>query len=201
MPLAPRDGTVLVVDDDVDTRAVLRIALEEVGFTVDSAGDGLSALRKIREQTPAAVILDLNMPRMGGEDFLYAWRAGVETPGVPTIVISAAYKALRPEDLGVEAVFAKPFDIAKLVECVAGLVESSAPVFVTASRDARTTELREVAESLAQAMSVIVGNVELLEDAPPDPAARRATMVRAMDAAHRGSALVRRLSRLISTLD
>src|SRR5690349_22835235 len=70
--------TILVVDDEVDLRRILQLALEEEGFHVDSAADGLAALRKVRERPPDLVILDLNMPRMGGEQFLYAWRAGVE---------------------------------------------------------------------------------------------------------------------------
>src|SRR5689334_16663432 len=101
----PGRRTVLVVEDDVDLRAVLRFALEDEGFVVESAGDGLSALQKVRQLTPDLIVLDLNMPRMGGEDFLYAWRSGFETPGVPVVVITAESQALRPGDLGVAAFF------------------------------------------------------------------------------------------------
>ncbi len=194
-------GTVLVVDDDVDTRAILRLALEDEGFTVDSAGDGLSALQKIRDATPDLIILDLNMPRMSGEDFLYAWRAGVETPGVPVIVITAASKALKPEDLGVDALLTKPFDLDVLARHVGRLVKSSPRSPVARSRDARTTELHDVTESLVKVMGVVLGTVELLADDPPDPNERRALTTRVLDSAQRGSALVRRLHRLVSTLE
>ena len=111
----PERKTILVVEDDADIVAILRFALEGDGFVVDSAGDGLSALQKARQATPDLVILDLNMPRMGGEDFLYAWRTGVETPGVPVIVITAESPALRPSDLGVEAFLPKPFHLDTLL--------------------------------------------------------------------------------------
>ena len=193
--------TILVVDDDVDARVALRVALEEEGFAVDSAGDGLTALQKIREQAPDLVILDLHMPRMGGEDFLYAWRAGVETPGVPVIVITAISRGIRPQDLRVDAFLTKPFDLDALVRHVRRLVESPSPSPVTGQGGTRTDELRHVAESVVQVMGVILGTVELLEDGPSDPDERHAVTAKAVAAAQRGSALARRLHRVIATLD
>lgn len=197
--------TVLVVEDDVDTRAALRLALEDEGFKVESAGDGLHALQRVREKRPDVVILDLSMPRMGGEDFLYAWRAGVDTPGVPVIVISAAYKPPRPEDLGVDALLPKPFDVRALVRHVKRLVESSPPararVPVPVGRDTRIAELRDIANDLADAMSAVLMGVEQVADAPGVPAELRPVATTALDSAQRGSTLVRRLHHLIGTLE
>src|SRR3954471_15789705 len=92
--------TVLVVEDDADLLGRLQATLELPGYEVERAGDGLAAPHEVRRATPDLEILDLNMPRMGGEDFLYAWRSGFETPGVPVIVITAQSSALRAQDLG-----------------------------------------------------------------------------------------------------
>ncbi len=193
--------TILVVDDDDDIRAVVALALELAGFEVDVATNGLQALDKVRRAAPTAVILDLNMPRMGGEDFLYAWRAGVEAPGVPVVVISAASDALRAGDLGVDAYLPKPFDINDLVQRVAHLVDAPVHAPVAAPRDARVDELRDIAEQLAQVLGVVLGAVEVLADDPPDPDERHAVTAGALASAQRGSALVRRLKHLVGHLD
>jgi len=57
---------ILVVDDDVDLRSIVREALEREGFTVDEAGDGGLALAKIEASRPELVVLDLHMPALGG---------------------------------------------------------------------------------------------------------------------------------------
>src|SRR5436190_366656 len=108
-------GTVLVVDDDPDVRGVLTDAFKSEGFRVMTAANGMQALHRARDVAPDVVILDLNMPMMSGDAFLYAWRVGAETHGVPVVAISAAYPSLRPEDLGVDAFFPKPFEIDLLV--------------------------------------------------------------------------------------
>src|SRR4051812_28583112 len=63
-PSASEGRTILVVEDDVDLRNTLRFALEDEGFAVERAGDGVDALRRIRQRAPDLIILDLNMPRM-----------------------------------------------------------------------------------------------------------------------------------------
>src|SRR5215207_3905267 len=133
-PTRSERRTVLVVEDDADLRAALRFALEDEGLAVEGAGDGLSALQKVRRLAPDLVILDLNMPRMGGEDFLYAWRTGVEAPGVPVIVITAESRALRPGDLGVAAFPSKPFDIQALLSYVRDLLAVPSQARVEAGR-------------------------------------------------------------------
>ena len=193
--------TVLLVDDDVDTRAALRIVLEDEGFTVESAGDGLTALQKIRDQSPDLVVLDLNMPRMGGEDFLYAWRAGSETNEVPVIVITAVSRGVRPDALGVDALLTKPFDLGALVKQVRRLVESSPTVRATARGDTRFDELRNVADDLADAVTAIMMSTEEVASAPNVPGDLLPSVLAGVGAAQRASILVRRLQRVVSTLE
>src|SRR3954452_17790373 len=93
-----KGGTVLVVDDDPDVRKVLTDAFEWEGFRVMTAANGMQGLHRIRDAAPDVVILDLSMPMMSGDAFLYAWRVGAEAQTVPVVAISAAYPGLQPED-------------------------------------------------------------------------------------------------------
>ena len=78
MTRAPR--RVLVVDDDEVIRSLVRDGLEREGFEVCLAGDGESALRRLGEQPPDLVVLDVNLPAIGGFDVLSAIRASSEVP-------------------------------------------------------------------------------------------------------------------------
>jgi DNA-binding response OmpR family regulator len=189
--------TILVVEDDNEIRMMLRIALETAGFSVESAGDGLSALERARQTSPNLIILDLNMPRMGGEDFLYAWRTGVEMARVPVIVITAASPALRPEDLGVEAFFPKPFDIDKLLWHIRDLL-AVAPRNQSASHGSRGEELIGVADQLVAVMSTLLVSAEHLADAPGLSDDLRKVAATGLDAAQRAAVLARRLSNLVN---
>ncbi len=82
-------SSVLVVDDDTDTRERMRQVLEKSGWRVNEAVDGEDALRKVAQATPQVVLLDLTMPVMDGFEFLSAFR---ERPGcgdVPVVVLTA----------------------------------------------------------------------------------------------------------------
>jgi len=81
--ISPESGEVLVVDDDVDTRDLVRRRLEAEGFTVSDASNGEDALLRIRVNTPALLVLDLVMPSMDGFELLSRVRAaGHEFPVV-----------------------------------------------------------------------------------------------------------------------
>ena len=84
-----RDRPVLIVEDDAPLRELLRRVLEREGYTVVEADNGQAALGRLREGTPAVILLDLMMPVMDGFEFLAergredAWR------GIPVIVLTA----------------------------------------------------------------------------------------------------------------
>ena len=68
-------GRILVVDDDPQIRRVMRVTLTGQGYEVDDAKNGESALEKLREQRFDLVLLDMNMPGMGGLETCRAIRA------------------------------------------------------------------------------------------------------------------------------
>jgi CheY-like chemotaxis protein len=81
---------VLVVDDDKDIRETLQELIEDEGYDVASARNGLEALERIRERRFGLVVLDLFMPGMDGTEFRRRQLADPEIAGVPVVVISAA---------------------------------------------------------------------------------------------------------------
>lgn len=87
-----RKRTVLVADD---ADAVLHLAerlLIEAGFHVSTAGDGVEALRIVREEHPDLVVLDLLMPRLTGFDVLREIRQDERIRETPVLAISSVYK-------------------------------------------------------------------------------------------------------------
>ena len=123
MPDAGRARSVLVVDDDPDIRKLLRRAFEDVGFSVDTATNGLEALEKVRTVGPDAIVLDLCMPVMSGQEFLDAWRKTPQATA-PVLAISAYGLPTTADDLGVQAFLAKPFHMTALLDTVEALVGS-----------------------------------------------------------------------------
>jgi len=77
---------VLVVDDETDIRASLRMILEYEGYEVSEAGTGEEALQRLESQHPDAVVLDVKMPRMDGLEVLARVRESDAT--LPVIVMS-----------------------------------------------------------------------------------------------------------------
>jgi CheY-like chemotaxis protein len=88
--------TVLIVDDDADTREILRHALEREGWRVLEAENGKAGLATIQADPPAIVLLDLTMPVMDGFQLLEAIRADPAHGWLPVVVLTA--KALTNEE-------------------------------------------------------------------------------------------------------
>ncbi|MEN4010858.1 MAG: response regulator transcription factor [Chloroflexota bacterium] len=104
----------LVVDDKLELRQLLRSYLAEEGFEVFTAGNGQEALYAARGQKPDLIILDLMMPEMGGYDFLRAYRREAETP---VIVLTARLEEndkVVGLELGADDYITKPFSMREL---------------------------------------------------------------------------------------
>jgi len=109
---------ILVVDDDPQLRQLMRWALEDGGFQVETAADGRDALDRIAQAPPRVVVLDVTLPGPDGFAVADALRArGAER--VPIVMItadgSAAEKAARMRAF---AYLRKPFDMAALIAAI-----------------------------------------------------------------------------------
>jgi CheY-like chemotaxis protein len=118
-------GTVLIVEDDRETREMLRELLATAGFHVVAAEDGLEALHLLRTvrhrapDVPCLVLLDLAMPRLGGNEFRRAQLGDPTVANVPIAVMSGAIDLeQRAAAMGAVATLAKPLDVEVLVDVV-----------------------------------------------------------------------------------
>ncbi len=114
LPPEQRGGPhVLVVDDDVETRVLLRHVLEDRGFRVTEAHDGPDALRVLESDAVHLVTLDLMMPEMDGIEVLRRIRSRVRTAGLPVIVATAKDDPAAEVELfqaGADDFVVKPID-------------------------------------------------------------------------------------------
>jgi signal transduction histidine kinase/CheY-like chemotaxis protein len=94
---APKcEGHALVIEDEPDTRAMLRRMLEKDKWAVAEASTGQEALTQVRQLRPGLILLDLMMPGMDGFEFLDELRQHAEWQSIPVIVVTA--KDLTQED-------------------------------------------------------------------------------------------------------
>jgi two-component system alkaline phosphatase synthesis response regulator PhoP len=123
--MAPR---VLIVEDEPDVLLVLRINLEAAGFETCLAADGVTALRRIEDDRPDVVLLDLMLPVVDGWAVLAELRSR-EDP-TPVLVCSAKRTPrdlARAEELGAVGYVAKPFETEDVVARVTQVVREAHP--------------------------------------------------------------------------
>lgn len=115
-----KEGRVLVVDDEPMLRETLGRVLTDEGYVVDEAVDGESALARIDEHRPDAILLDLMMPGMNGRQFLQTLRTRPELDGVPVLIMTAVHGlGVNLAQIGASEVVEKPFDVDELLNKVA----------------------------------------------------------------------------------
>lgn len=108
--------TIVVVDDDDDISAALKDILEEEGYRVEVAGNGIEAMALVKRLAcpPCLVILDLSMPWMNGSSVFAALQADPALAQIP-VVISTSNPSGAPSGL---VVMKKPVDLGVLLETV-----------------------------------------------------------------------------------
>jgi CheY-like chemotaxis protein len=110
LPLA----RVLVIDDDPQFRRAARLALTVWGHQVSEAADGFEAMEQMRASAPDLVLLDWQMPGMGGEETCRAMRAVSQ---VPIIVVSAIDRSKEALAHGLSGSLTKPVAATTLLNC------------------------------------------------------------------------------------
>lgn len=79
---------ILIIDDDVDTRRLMRMVFENEGWNVIEEVDGDLGFIRVLENYPSAIVLDLNMPRMNGEEFLVQLDTKTEYRDIPVLALT-----------------------------------------------------------------------------------------------------------------
>jgi putative two-component system response regulator len=120
-----RPNTVLIVDDDKRSVALLETILQGLGYKTASAADGRIALRLVAAELPDLVLLDIMMPNMDGFETVARLKGNPRTKAVPVIMLTALddpKSKLRALESGAEEVLTKPIDRAELTARVRNLL-------------------------------------------------------------------------------
>ena len=118
---------ILIVDDAQQVRRVLRTALSAEGYTIFEAGTGEEALEAVRQSTPDAILLDVNMPGMSGLETCRELRRTLEVPIVMLTVRNAERDKVLALDAGADDYVVKPFGMAELLARVRAALRRRAP--------------------------------------------------------------------------
>ena len=113
--------TILTVDDSRTMRNMLRMTLEDCGFRVIQAEDGLLGLEALKAEAPDVIVTDINMPNMDGFGFIEAVRAQTRWDGLPILVLTTeSDRSLkdRARNAGATGWITKPFEQNRLIDVV-----------------------------------------------------------------------------------
>ena len=122
-PAVPKSGEVLIVDDDLTIRALVRTLLQAQGIKCHLAANGAEGVAMISEYRPSLVVLDINMPGMNGFEVLAKVRA--EMPTVRVVMLTAREQEadiVQGFALGADDYVVKPFNPQELVARVKRLL-------------------------------------------------------------------------------
>ncbi|HZS46034.1 MAG TPA: response regulator [Blastocatellia bacterium] len=115
---------VIVAEDNSDTRAMVKWLLEQHGYQVDTASDGVVALNLIGRSNPDLILTDLQMPNLSGIELIKRLRQDRKTATTPVVAMSA----FGPEELerataaGANLIIRKPEGILELADKVKSLL-------------------------------------------------------------------------------
>lgn len=143
---------ILVVEDHDPIREAIRMILEDEGFQVLAAADGLEALQKMEQARPDLIVADIMMPRMDGRTFYRAVRERPEWLSIPFIFLTALgtkEDILLGKEMGAEDYLVKPFDPQELVLIIRSRLRRAREI-----QQARAAEL----DHLKQQIVTILGH-------------------------------------------
>jgi signal transduction histidine kinase len=116
------DVRILVVEDDDDTRELLRTMLESAGAVVEGVENAARARREVFADPPDVLISDIRMPEENGYTLMQSLRAaGIETPAIALTAYARREDAVEAQAAGFQVHLPKPVDAGRLIDVVARL--------------------------------------------------------------------------------
>jgi CheY-like chemotaxis protein len=113
---------ILVVERDPHVRELEAYFLEEAGYSVEFAADGLTALARARELRPDILITEILVPKLDGLALCRKLKADPDTGGIAVLVFSIMMAAGRAREAGADAFLRKPLVESRLVDTVRELI-------------------------------------------------------------------------------
>ncbi|MBL9216180.1 MAG: response regulator [Opitutaceae bacterium] len=126
-PLSPPPPALLVIDDEVQIRRLLRVSLEAAGYRVREAETGRLGLQEAATEPPDGIILDLGLPDLDGQEVLRRLR---EWTRVPVLVLSVREREedkIAALDAGADDYLTKPFGGRELLARVRAVLRRAQP--------------------------------------------------------------------------
>jgi two-component system KDP operon response regulator KdpE len=120
-------ANILVVDDEPQIRRVLRSSLSTRGYAITEAKTGEEALESLRKERPDLILLDMNMPGMGGIETCREIRRGSDAPIIMLTVRNAERDKVAALDAGADDYVVKPFGIEELFARIRAALRRYAP--------------------------------------------------------------------------
>ena len=117
---------IFIADDEPHIVRALSFVFERDGYTVDTASDGATALRRIKETTPRVVFLDLIMPKMTGDEVCKAIKQDGQLKDIHIVILTCKGQELDRElsiASGADSFITKPFspkEVLKMIKDVLG---------------------------------------------------------------------------------
>src|SRR5271169_267653 len=121
------DASILVADDEPQIRRVLRSTLSSQGYVIIDAKTGEEAVESVRKNKPDLVLLDVNMPGMGGIEACREIRRSSEAPIIMLTVRNAEKDKVLALDAGADDYVVKPFGIEELLARIRAALRRYAP--------------------------------------------------------------------------
>ena len=112
---------ILIVEDEQSLADLLKMRLDDEGFSATVAYTGEEAVRDIKAQKPDVITLDIHLPDANGLNMLEKIKANPETKMIPVIIISSCDEADRAKDIGAAEYMQKPINFHKLLETLRSL--------------------------------------------------------------------------------
>jgi len=124
----------LVVDDSMVIRHTVCRFLEERGFAVEAASNGMEALDILNRVLPGLVITDMQMPAMGGSEFISALKDKPQTASIPIVILTGRSSGFDQTETRAEFTIFKDIDIQEQLE------KALTAVFGSAAKSAKASE-------------------------------------------------------------
>ncbi len=117
---------ILIVEDDDNSRKLLRDSLQVMGYETAEATNGELGLQVARERRPALILMDIQMPGISGFDALRSLRGDAMTRSIPVIAVTASVMGAQQNEVlqaGFDALESKPVSIVGLLRKMRALLD------------------------------------------------------------------------------
>jgi DNA-binding response OmpR family regulator len=139
---------ILIIEDEINIAQVLRLYLEQAGYTVLTAGDGVAGLELHAREHPDLIILDLMLPALDGMEVCRRIRTWANTPILMLTARQGEDDRIAGLDLGADDYLVKPFSPREVVSRVKAILRRTSPTNPTVSTS--MTPLLQLSESVPE---------------------------------------------------